>query len=121
MDNRDDKGFENAWFSPYAIKESGANTTESRSASEALSDVRDFAYTAFDRLDNNKNGFIELSELSSALHDTSLSEREKSFVSFLLNNHDQIAKSFNEGSANNQGISRPDLEAYFKLVLSLLD
>jgi hypothetical protein len=114
----DDKGFTKAWFSPYVGK-------AERTAGDALSEVRDFAYSAFDRLDKNKNGFLEISELEAALKTGSLSEREQSFIMFLLNNHEAIAESFDESAigspaAKTAGISRQDLDAYFKLVLSLL-
>lgn len=100
--------FENAWF----VNQSSPNLTE------RFAEIRTYAYLVFDSLDTNKNGFIELDELASALEQPQYSEREKSFVSFLLNNHSAIADSSQHGDSN--GISRNDIEAYFKLIEGLV-
>jgi len=116
MDSKvNDKNFQNAWYSGYVAKPS-----EGLTASEALTDVRNFAYAAFERLDKNGNGFIEMSELKQILQNGKLTERESSFVYFLLNNHQQISDSFAEEGASQNGISRQDLNAYFNLILQLL-
>jgi len=83
--------------------------------------IRVFAYEAFDKLDANDNGFIETEELYAALNNPSLDMREKSYVTFLLTNQKEIADSVNEGIDPTQnGISRLDIELYFKLAISRL-
>ena len=83
--------------------------------------IRAFAYAAFDKIDANDNGFIETEELYAALNDPSLDMREKSYVTFLLTNQKEIADSVNEGIDPTQnGISRLDIELYFKLAISRL-
>lgn len=112
-----DKSFENAWFSPFRE----AVTTYELTAYDALRNVKDYAYAAFDKLDGNGNGFIEQLELRRALKDPSTSEREKSFITFLLNNQQQIASSFDDGDTEHtEAISRKDLQVYFDMILNLL-
>lgn len=83
--------------------------------------IRQFAYEAFDKLDTNSNGFIETHELYDALNDPKLDMREKSYVTFLLTNQKEIAESVNEGiDPTEGGISRLDIELYFKLAISRL-
>lgn len=83
--------------------------------------IRLFAYEAFDKIDANDNGFIETEELYAALNDPKLDMREKSYVTFLLTNQKEIADSVNEGIDPTQnGISRLDIELYFKLAISRL-
>ncbi len=83
--------------------------------------IRLFAYEAFDKLDANDNGFIETEELYAALENPALDMREKSYVTFLLTNQKEIADSVNEGIDPTQnGISRLDIELYFKLAISRL-
>lgn len=83
--------------------------------------IRLFAYEAFDKIDANDNGFIETEELYAALNDPNLDMREKSYVTFLLTNQKEIADSVNEGIDPTQnGISRLDIELYFKLAISRL-
>lgn len=83
--------------------------------------IRSFAYQAFDKLDKNGNGFIETDELYEALNDPNLDMREKSYVTFLLTNQKEIADSVNEGiDPTENGISRLDIELYFKLAISRL-
>lgn len=107
-----DDEFEKAWVSNYVPKDS---------AKDAMLELKAFAYKAFDDLDQNGNGYIEKDELESFLRDPKLSEREKSFVTFLLHNQDAIAHSVHEGSTTVKGgISRLDLDAYFKLVIAML-
>jgi hypothetical protein len=99
-----DPNFQNAWFSTMA--NDGLN--------EHFNEIRTYAYLVFDSLDTNNNGYIEMEELNSALELPNMSEREKSFITFLLNNHSSIT------NANPDGISRKDIEAYFKLIAGLL-
>ena len=83
-----------------------------------LSEIRDYAYQTFEKLDLDGSGYIEIYELENALDDRSKSERERSFISFLLNNINQIAEAFDEGwSSKREAISKQDIEQYFKLVL----
>lgn len=93
-------------------------------SNEVLSDmeaIRDYAYRAFDRLDINRNGYIERSELVSVMSHPQTHERERSFISFLLNNQEAIAAMVSEDRAGPQnGLSRADLESYFGLILNLL-
>lgn len=109
--NMTESGFENTWFSKYST----ANLAEH------FNEIKTYAYLAFDQLDQDHNGFIDQDELLEALNSPQTSEREKSFISFLLNNQQAIADSFDEGQAQDpEGISRQDLEAYFNLVSGLI-
>jgi hypothetical protein len=116
-----DSSFDNAWFSrtPAASEPSSAPKKLSP-MQRNIEDIKQYAYEAFDSLDANKNGFIEMDELAAHLNDPNVPMREKSFVSFLINNHDDIEKACAEGGATKNGISRLDIEFYFKLVLSQL-
>jgi len=82
--------------------------------------IKEYAYLAFDHLDKNGNGFLERDELLAVLN-SNVSNREKSFITFLLNNQDNIAEMVQEaGGAASDGISRDDLESYFALLTKLL-
>ncbi len=107
-----EKGFENAWFS----RQSNLNIVEH------FNEIKTYAYLAFDQLDEDKNGYIDQNELLNALDSPRTSEREKSFILFLLSNQEAIAEAFNEGDdqPDPEGISRNDLEAYFKLISELI-
>ena len=108
----DSQGFENAWFSRYS----------SHNLKEHFSELRTFAYLVFDQLDLDGNGFIDEEELLAALENQSMSERERSFITFLLNNRQAIADSFDEGAQSDpDGISRQDIDAYFTLITQLVD
>ena len=86
-----------------------------------IASIRDYAYGAFDRLDKDGNGFIETTELQLARQEPSLSAKEKSFISFLLNNQEAIADMVAESNPGPRlGISRDDLESYFGLITRLL-
>ncbi|HEY9730915.1 MAG TPA: hypothetical protein V6C89_03335 [Drouetiella sp.] len=115
-----DSSFDNAWFSRTpAASEPGAQKKLSP-VQRNIEDIKQYAYSAFDQLDANKNGFIEMDELAAHLNDPNVPMREKSFISFLINNHDDIEKACAEGGESKNGISRLDIEFYFKLVLSQL-
>lgn len=105
--------FENAWFSNYVPQQT---------AGDAISQIKDYAYAAFDKLDKNGNGYIERDELEAWLKDASTPDREKSFITFLLNNQEAISASVHEGAGSGpkDGITRMDLDAYFKIILNLL-
>lgn len=101
----------NSWFTS---EDAGAVTYE-------ISCIKEFAYSTFDTLDRNGNGYLEYTELEDALTTPGRGSREKSFIQFLLDNREQIADSFDEGADSMlDSISRGDLEAYFKLVIDLL-
>lgn len=88
------------------------------SLAEQLEQIKTFAYAAFDRLDTDGNGFMSQTELEEALKDASIEKKERSFLTFLLDNHDQIAEASDE--LGSDGISRSDLESYFELIAALL-
>lgn len=120
-----DSSFDNAWFSrsPGAAEGgpgAGAGATQKKQSpmQRNIEEIKQYAYDAFDRLDANKNGFIEMDELAAHLNDPNVPMREKSFISFLINNHDDIEQACSEGGHSNSGISRLDIEFYFRLVLS---
>lgn len=95
--------------------------SESHEESDDIVAIRDYAYKAFDKLDKNGNGFIERSELQLAQISPDHDNREKSFITFLLNNQEAIAQMVQEDNAGpSLGISRDDLESYFGLITRLL-
>lgn len=102
-----------SWLSPLI--------GDSASISNNLAQIRDYAYATFDKLDRDKNGFIENGELTTVRADPALSEQERSFIDFLLSNRQQIADAYDENdSTHTDGISRQDIEAYFDLITCLL-
>lgn len=102
----------NSWFS----------STEVGSPSYELTRIKEFAYRTFDTIDRNGNGYLEYTELETALTKPGTDAREKSFIEFLLANCDNIADTVDEGAHSMpDAISRQDLEAYFKLVIGLLE
>ncbi|MBX3135635.1 hypothetical protein KF707_05335 [Candidatus Obscuribacterales bacterium] len=103
-----DDNFQNSWFNDYKREDLG----------EHFGEIKTYAYLIFDQLDANGNGFIEREELLNALNSPTISEREKSFITFLLNNHEQIVEAAEDSSQD--GISRNDIGAYFDLIASLL-
>jgi hypothetical protein len=109
--NTETDDFEKSWVSDYV---------PTGTAADAINDVKEYAYRAFDKLDQNGNGYIETDELQAFLKDADTQEREKSFITFLLNNQEAISHQVQEGAtAPKNGISRLDLDAYFKLVLAM--
>lgn len=105
-----DQEFENAWFSQFST----------RNVIDNFEEIKTFAFQAFDRLDTNRNGFIERNELEQALEAPGTTEREKSFITFLLNNQEAIAESYEEEWQQSPGISRNDIQAYFALIEGLV-
>lgn len=115
--NTGDDAFENAWFSQFKGNE--GQQKKLNPIAQNLEDIKQFAYSAFDILDLDGNGFIESKELEAALEDSSVGMREKSFITFLLTNHAEIAEAVKEGVPGHEdGISRLDLDLYFKLLVS---
>lgn len=105
----ENEDFAVAWFS---------NTNIVQQNIEA---IRAYAYDAFDKLDTNGNGFIETEELYAAIDDENTPMREKSYIMFLLTHQQEIADAQDEGVEDmREGISRLDIEHYFKLVLARL-
>lgn len=118
---KNDPSFDNAWFSRTpAAPEPGAAQKKVSPVQRSIEEIKQYAYDAFDKLDANKNGFIEMDELAASLNDPNVPMREKSFISFLINNHDDIEKACAEGGEAKNGISRLDIEFYFRLVISQL-
>lgn len=105
----DNEEFASAWFS-------NANIVQ-----QNIEAIRVYAYEAFDKLDTNGNGFIETEELYAAIDNEDIPMREKSYIMFLLTHQQEIADSQDEGVEDmRDGISRLDIEHYFKLVLARL-
>lgn len=103
-----DENFENSWFTD----------NKSENLSDHFNEIKSYAYLIFDRLDTNGNGFIEREELEDALKSSATAARDKSFITFLLNNHENIVEASEDASQD--GISRKDIAAYFELISSLL-
>ena len=119
--NANDPAFQNAWFSLSVDPQAAAPQKKMSPAQRNLDDIKKYAYEAFDLLDTNQNGFIESSELQVVLADPATPMREKSFVMFLLSNQQEIADSVQEGTPEyRDGISRLDIDQYFKIVMSRL-
>ncbi len=119
---KNDPSFDNAWFSrtPAGPEPGAAAPKKVSPVQRSIEEIKQYAYDAFDKLDANKNGFIEMDELAASLNDPEVPMREKSFISFLINNHDDIEKACSEGGEAKNGISRLDIEFYFRLVISQL-
>ena len=119
---KNDPSFDNAWFSrtPASPEPGTAAQKKVSPVQRSIEEIKQYAYDAFDKLDTNKNGFIEMDELAASLNDPNVPMREKSFISFLINNHDDIEKACSEGGEAKNGISRLDIEFYFRLVISQL-
>ena len=118
--NMDDDDFANAWLYP---KSDSVQTAEKKPdiVQQNIEAIRAYAYEAFDKLDTNGNGFIETSELYDALEDENIPMREKSYIMFLLNHQDEISDCEDEGVPEMvDGISRMDLEHYFRIIISRL-
>jgi hypothetical protein len=111
-----DDEFANAWFSQSNPAEKKASPVR-----QNLEAIKQYAYDAFDKLDTNKNGFIETNELYAAMDAEGTPMRDKSYIMFLLSNQAEIADAAHEGDPEHKdGISRVDLELYFRLILSLV-
>jgi len=111
--NKDDE-FASAWFS-----QSNPGEVKASPVRQNLEAIKTFAYEAVDKLDTNKNGFIEAEELYAAMNAESTPMRDKSYIHFLLANQPEIAASAHEGDPEyKDGISRVDLELYFRIILS---
>jgi hypothetical protein len=114
--------FQNAWMSKSVTAAPAETSKKVSPVQRSLEEIKEFAYEAFDRLDKNGNGFIETDELSAFLEDANVPMREKSFITFLLSNQQEISEACKEdGSMPSTGISRLDLEFYFRLIIGKLN
>ncbi len=117
-DLEDDDDFANRWFAPV---KSETGETKLNIVQQNMEAIRAYAYEAFDKIDTNGNGFIETEELYAAVDDDNIPMREKSYIMFLLTHQQEIADSQDEGVEDmRDGISRLDIEHYFKLVQARL-
>ncbi|HEY9787661.1 MAG TPA: hypothetical protein V6D17_19895 [Candidatus Obscuribacterales bacterium] len=83
--------------------------------SQTFEDIKMYALEMFDSIDQDGDGFLSKAELESAYGEETLEWREKSFIGFLIQRIDDIEKAFNEEWAPNaKGISRMDLQEYFR-------
>ncbi len=113
-ETEDDDEFVNLWFKQ---KEESVDSSVSLHT-QNIEQIRQYAYEAFDKLDTNGNGFIETSELYAALDDPETPMKEKSYIMFLLTHQEEISDCEDEGVPEMvNGISRLDLDLYFKLIL----
>lgn len=106
---------EEEYFDKRWLKQS----KDEEAAAPDLRAIKEFAYRSFDQLDKDGDGFLQRTELKEELESGRLDSREKSFVTFLLNSHEQIA-SMNDDATHAEGISRQDIEYYFSLIAELL-
>lgn len=84
------------------------------SVKSSLNDIKVFAYGAYDKLDQDADGFVTKAELSSGFTDPDVGWREKSFLLFLIRRIDDIAAAYDEEWSDNKcGMSRVDLQEYF--------
>ncbi|MBX9722007.1 MAG: hypothetical protein K2X81_11470 [Candidatus Obscuribacterales bacterium] len=118
--NLDDDDFANAWL--FSQSDSIQSVEKKPNiVQQNIEAIRAYAYEAFDKLDTNGNGFIETSELYDALEDDNVPMREKSYIMFLLNHQEEISDCEDEGVPEMvDGISRMDLEQYFRIILNRL-
>ena len=116
-----DSDFQNAWLSKSVTAAPAEASKKMSPVQRSLEEIKQYAYEAFDRIDKNGNGFIETDELYSVLEDANTPMREKSFITFLLNNQQEISDACKEdGNLPSTGISRLDLEFYFRLIIGQL-
>lgn len=99
---------ENAW-------QKTPKPTGGISINQTFKDIHDFAMKTFDTLDQDGDGFLSRQELQYAVANDLTDWREKSFLIFLMRNLEKIANSFDEKwSPENDGVSRIDLQEYFR-------
>lgn len=105
-----DDDLQSAWYSTF--RPSGINVADT------FEEIKQFAYHSFDLMDENKDGFITREELQEYRKRESTPMREKSFVSFLLVRLDDIKDAYHEEwHPVNDGISRADIQEYFKQIV----
>ena len=109
-----DEGDSSAWYSAP-----GGRLSE---IAERLEEIKSFAYSSFDTIDKNGDGFISEDELRSALMDDFIPWRQKAYISFLLRRINDVQSSYKEEWApDHDGISRADIQEYFNLVKGELE
>lgn len=121
--NKDDD-FQNIWLSSIMRKPTieGPPPKKKKSPVEQnLEQIKDFAFNTFDKLDTNGNGFIETDELYAYMQGENTPMKEKSYIMFLLTNQKEIAETYKDkGGEQQEGISRADLNLYFRFLLDKL-
>lgn len=105
-------GKEHSWH--HREMQSSTGQHHGLSIADTLDEIKAFAFACFDRLDENKDGFVTRDELKHALDNSKTDWRSKSFISFLLRRIDDIKDAYEEEWApNHEGISRADIQEYF--------
>ena len=115
--------FQNIWLSSVMQKPAiGAPPPKKKQSpvEQNLEQIKSFAFETFDKLDTNGNGFLETSELYAYMQDEKTPMKEKSYIMFLLTNQKEIAESYKESDDSKDGISRADLNLYFRFLLDKL-
>ena len=113
-DLKNNADFQNEWFRQPVQKKLSP-------VQQNFENIKKYAYEAFDKLDTNGNGYIERDELMTAFESDSTDMRDKSYIMFLLNNQAEISNACREGAGDQEaGISRLDIEMYFKLAINRL-
>ena len=104
---------EQAWMYPKAGTTSGGLRV-----ADTLDEVKNFAYECFDMLDKDGDGFITKGELNEAMNNDRFKWREKSFVCFLLRRIEDISEAYEDewDCKKGDGISRADIQEYFKMI-----
>ncbi|MBX9724544.1 MAG: hypothetical protein K2X81_24265 [Candidatus Obscuribacterales bacterium] len=89
-------------------------------ARDVIVEFKSFAYSNFDKLDANKDGFLSHEELLAALYQENCGQRELAFLNFMLTRFREIANSYKEEwSTRPDVISKVDLQEYFTKLLEL--
>lgn len=105
--NSNSNSYDSSWYkrqSPSGIR-----------VADTLDEIKEFAFSTFDSLDKDKNGFISKVELQEALISKTYDWRQRSYISFLLRRIEDIADSYDEEwTSEKEGISRTDIQEYFK-------
>ncbi len=106
---------EDGW---YDQKQSGHGLR----VADTFEEVKNFAYSCFDALDKNGDGFVSRQELDEALRDNnSWDWRDRSYICFLLRRLDDIKVAYHDENAESiDGISRADIQEYFKMIRAKL-
>ncbi|MBI2809439.1 MAG: hypothetical protein HYX67_01215 [Candidatus Melainabacteria bacterium] len=81
---------------------------------DAFQEIQQFAYSAFEVMDKDSDGFVSRTELNYFLNSKATSNRAKSFIRFMLYRLDDIKKAYIEdANSDTDGISRGDIRNYF--------
>jgi len=79
-----------------------------------FAEIKAFAFEHFDKLDKDGDGFISRNELKASFEDQNTSQEARSYIFFLLRRIDEIQAAYNEEWGAGDGISRADIQEYFK-------